>query len=196
MSETPSSEDLERKRLILSEALRSCGISIPESPLYDTSVLQPRAWLVRGENRKDRLIDQGKRTFAPQSGEMGTYGVFFGDCLKPLIYPQNGLFYIYGRNDVADTWLVDPSTAYKEEYANAALQHNLNPTSISEGIVAQEWVYRQHNVYQAKRGIATVASPLPLDQSAAIIMTDGFLSQDELHHLPPSLSSKLTTLKY
>ncbi|HCS78738.1 TPA: hypothetical protein DIV55_03265 [Patescibacteria group bacterium] len=76
-------------------ALQTQGIHIP---LRSTGTLAEN-WLVRGDGDV-RKLQVAESVFSPKSGQMASYGVFFGDnisCLTPA-----DIFYVFRRKDLSN----------------------------------------------------------------------------------------------
>ena len=194
MSEIGYAEKVVSQREQLRTFLLEHQIIVPQEPLLDPHVEAPREWLIRGESHKERLLKPAEHPFVPQSGEWGTYGIFFGDCMKPLMYPHSGAYYLYRTEDLRSDWLVDPSEEYEKTLSEIAEKEHLKMTSVTQGVQAIDMVYHQNNIYQAKRGIATLHSSLAVEKASAIVYTSNFLSSDELASVPSSVRDKLVKL--
>ena len=194
MSERGYAEQILSQREQLHSFLLEHQIIVPQEPLLDPRVKAPREWLIRGESHKERLLNAKQNNFNPQSGEWGTYGIFFGDCMKPLMYPHSGGYYLFRTEDLRNNWMVDPSPEYERALSEIAQGDRLNLSSISGGVEATDKLYHSHNIYQAKRGIATVTSSLAVEQAAAIIYTKNFITPDEFRKIPLSLQRKMLQL--
>lgn len=194
MAEALTTSELTYKRQMLFEGLRDVGFFLPEEPQLGTHVTGPSPVLVRSESTLSRLTNSNEKMFTPQTGEMGTKGVFFADCLKALMYPSEGAFYVFHTGDVAQDWLVAPSEQFRRELERVAQQRNLRLTSVSGGVEAEEVVYDRFNVYQAKRGIATSSSPVGLDKVSAVLVTPNFIASHELAKIPPVIKNKIIEL--
>src|SRR5260221_14201501 len=102
-------ENEQRKSLLL-QLLNNKEINFPSHPDNKSSG-GPRQWLLRGEMSANRLF-QGN-PFIPQSGQMGTHGVFLGDCLSSITSPSSGgVYYLFPSSRLAERWLVSPSEEY------------------------------------------------------------------------------------
>jgi|GEM_PF-5783887 len=194
MTEAVVSSELEQNQHRIFESLSSLGIIFPEAPLFTPDVISPRPWLVRGEGRLSRLTDDNDRFFVPQSGEMGTKGVFFGDCLQSLMYPQNGAYYVYSAPELSTEWIVSPSQRMDDAVNLVASELNLRPMTISGGLEAEQAVYDKNNIYQSKRGIATIASSVAVAKVRAILVTPSFILDHKTHMIPSSYKKKIVEL--
>lgn len=187
---------LENKKHIINplrELLQENDIGI-----FDSSrpgALSPGKWLMRGESNKRRLLDVSQRFFQPQPGEGGTHGVFLGDCLESLMYPDAGVYYVFDSEIVSTRWLPIPSQSYLNQIASIGQELNLNVNMVVDGMKAETILYKQYPIYQRTRGIATLPCELALDKAHKILLTDGFLSGDELNSLPDNLREKMSIFK-
>lgn len=194
MVETGVGIDHDPKTFALTSVLRECNIEFPLRPQTDTTA-GPRQWLIRGEQNKNRLLHPKENPFTPQSGEWGSHGVFFGDCASSLMYPEKGAYYIFDTSSLNDKWIISPSREYKELLQKTAEEKNLNLANITGGVNAEQEVYKANSIFQSKRGIATVSHPILVQQAQRIIITDGFLSENELASIPEEIRRKIITLK-
>lgn len=193
MTEVTAFSELQVKQELLSEALANLGINFPKDPDQNPDISMPRPWLVRGTGNLSILSD-GQGLFMPQDGEMGTNGVFFGDCLKSLMYPSKGAFFVFPTSSVASNWLITPSLEYQQELERVASERHLSLTTITGGVEAESEVYRRNNIYQKMRGIATVASPVEVERATAILTTHSILHNDDLAKIPHHIKNKLVEL--
>lgn len=173
----------------LQHRLLSYGINLPEQPL--PSNYTPGEWLVRGTSS-----DVGLKTgfMNPQSGEMGTNGVFFGDCYSTLMYPK-GLFYLYNSQQLSQQGYIN----YPSDQSNEILQwiancENLNMNSISGYVEAESRLFRGWDIYQQKKGIYTAHVPVDVRQAQAIFMYPGFMDDAHLNTLPPEIHDRLMVI--
>lgn len=150
------------------EGLRQLGIQVPDSsPRADF----PLPWLIRGESNLSTVT--AGTDLLPHPGMMGTFGVFMADNLQGFI-PKD-IVYIYHRDDVTGTWLTLPSPHADEEIQAIAARLQLNLTSITGGILAEQRLYHDHNVYQRKTGVATTPVPLQPQNAYAVLVRGGYL---------------------
>lgn len=175
-------------RSSLKGVLDENGLNIPKNPNPNAKI--PQRWLLRGESNKNRLLDIKQRSFQPQSGQMGSYGVFLGDCLTSLMYYDHGAYYLFDRDTINADWLSIPSENYTEQMKRIGRQHNLRIERLSDGLMAETILFEHSVTYQPATGIVTVPYPLELDRVSAIFLSSGFLNPDELKSLPSNLRKK------
>ena len=172
----------------IEQVLHQRGIDIPYGP--DSSSSEPRPWLLRGESSANKLYSANK--LEPQPGEMGTWGVFFADCLSALYkYEKGGVYYVIPTNKLTESWLTTPSTEYQTLLDHIATKYNLNPSSIGDGVEVEQKIFKEHNVYQAKRGIVTSHVPVPVEWASAILVDTGGKNGFDIDTLPPTIREKI-----
>ncbi|MEK7534677.1 MAG: hypothetical protein AAB600_05080 [Patescibacteria group bacterium] len=179
------------RMLPLKRVLDENGLDIPKNPNPNAKI--PQRWLLRDESNKNRLLDINQRNFQPQSGQMGSYGVFLGDCLTALMHYKSGAYYLFDRDTIDGDWLSIPSESYTEQMKRIGRQHNLRIERLSDGLMAETILFKHSVTYQPTTGIVTVPYPLDLDRVSAIFLSSGFLNPDELKSLPSNLREKITT---
>lgn len=182
-------KDYKDKILSLKKALYENGLNVPERPNPDAKI--PRRWLLRGESTKDRLLDINQRNFQPQAGQMGSYGVFLGDCLAPLMHYVPGAYYLFDRDTINANWLCVPSEKYTEQMEIIGRQYNLKIESVSNGLIAETILFKYSATYQPTIGIVTIPYPLELDRVSTIFLSTNFLNLKELESLPNNLREKI-----
>lgn len=165
------------------------GLDIPDSPNPDAKT--PRRWLLRGESNRDRLLNPDQRNFQPQPGQMGSYGVFLGDCLVSLMYYNPGAYYLFDRDVISANWLCVPSESYTEQIERIGRQHNLRIERLNDGVEAEMILFKHSTTYQPTIGVVTIPYALELDRVNSIFLSSGFLSPDEIKSLPSRLRKKI-----
>lgn len=75
-----------------------------------------------------------------------------------------------------------------------ASELNLRPMTISGGLEAEQAVYDKNNIYQSKRGIATIASSVAVAKVRAILVTPSFILDYKTHMIPSSYKKKIVEL--
>lgn len=191
MIEAPLSTELQEQQHRLSDELNRLGIEFPQDP--DLNENSPRPWLVRGSHNKG-ILTNGDKFLIPHDGQMGSTGVFFGDCLRPLMYPHTGVFYVFLTTEVATDWLSTSTDRYQAILKHIADEKRLDTRTISGGIDTEAEVYAHYNVYQAHSGIAAAASPVPLYQARHILVTPDLLYPHELERIPSLIKDKIQEL--
>lgn len=185
--------DLERKRDALYFVLNSQGICLPYSPSLDTT---PGRWVVRAERDVNRLKNPLENHFRPHDGQYGEFGVFLGDNLSCLMYPDRGIYWVFESRDISGSWLCVPSEEWQERYQQVIRENRLNPESFGDGFRAQQEIHEQHFVYNRETGVCT--SPVALSPLAAakVLITEGVLPESEMNRLPAEINEKLVVFKY
>lgn len=178
-------------RLPLERVLYKNGLNIPKSPNPDAKT--PRRWLLRGESNENRLLDINQRSFQPKYGQMGSYGIFLGDCLAPLMYCNPGAYYLFDRDTIDANWLSLQAESYMEQIKKIGRQHNLRIERVDDGLAAETILFKHSATYQPATGVVTIPYPLELDRVSAIFLTNDFLNPKELESLPNTLREKITT---
>ena len=162
---------LEKERVIanpLRDALRENGIDIPKTS--QPGNLSPRKWLIRSESNKNRLLDKNQQLFQPNAGQMGSHGVFFGDCLSPIMYPNPGAYYVFDTNSLEANWLPIPSETYTMSVDQISKQYSLKVEKIADGIMAENILFQRLSTYQHHHGIVTIPYPITLDRVKKIFL--------------------------
>ncbi len=185
------SENYRQIMLPFETALKNNRLIIPESP--DPNAKAPRRWLIRGESSSDRLLIPDQQVFKPQSGQMGSYGVFLGDCLAPLMYHSPGAYYLFDKDKLDIDWLRVPSSDYNKEIERIGKDHNLRLEELNGGLNAETMLFKRFATYQPNKGVATIPYPLSLEEAVAIFLTDGFIDQKSINSLPDNLKRKIKT---
>lgn len=171
------------------KTLHENGIEVPTCP--NPNATNPRKWLLRGESDKTRLLDERQRNFHPQYGQMGSYGIFFGDCLTAIMHYNPGAYYLFDRDLFDVDWLRIPSDEYTERVSSIGIQYNLRIEHSNDGLVAEETLFKHSATYQSITGIATIPNVLGLDRAGMIFLSNNFLDPEELESLPDNLKSKI-----
>lgn len=172
----------------IEKALQMKGVTVPSGP--DDSFSHPREWLLRGEASPTKLYSTDK--LEPQSGEMGTWGVFFADCLSALYkYQEGGIYYVVPTSKITEPWLRTPSTDYEKLFRETAQKYQLNPNSIGGGVETEQKLFKSHNIYQAKRGIATTHTPIPLGWAKYILVDTHGKQIIDKDRIPPEIMEKI-----
>lgn len=175
----------------IEKALIARGINIPRGP--DSSSSEPRPWLLRGEPSATKLYSTDK--LEPQPGEMGSWGVFFADCLSALYkHRENGIYYVVPTSRLTEPWLRTPSLEFEKLYKETARKYELNPNSVGGGIETEQKLFKSHNIYQAKRGIATAHVPVPLDLVQTILVDTHGKQLFDKNTLPPAIREKIVEI--
>lgn len=183
---------LEKERVIINplrDALRQNGIDIPDTS--QPGNINPRTWLIRSESNKNRLLDENQQSFHPNAGQMGSHGVFLGDCLAPIMYPNPGAYYVFDTSTVGTKWLPIPSESYIERVNQISIQYSLKVEKIGDGIMAENILFRRLSTYQHHHGIASVPYPISLDKVNRIFLTKAFLTNAELASLQTHIKKKI-----
>lgn len=175
--------------LPLQKALRKNGISIPRNPNSDSKI--PRKWLLRSESNKDRLLDLNQRGFQPKSGQMGSFGVFLGDCFAPIMRHNPGAYYLFDRDTLATNWVCIPSEDYSKQMKEIGKKHNLAIDRTTDGLSAETILFERTATYQPASGIVTVPYLLDLSKATSIFLSSKFLSPEEMESLPDPLRGKI-----
>ncbi|MFA5932586.1 MAG: hypothetical protein WCV81_04955 [Microgenomates group bacterium] len=153
-----------RKKIQLQEYLTSIGIDIPLNPDPDQDT--PRTWLVRGTPKTNTLSE---KHLLPQTGQLGTKGVFFGECLSPVVVPDWGVVFVY-PNTITSRWLNIKSRIFQKLVGYVAAKNHWNTAKIGEGATAYETVYSKYPIFSPTDGICTIPNALPVDQAQHIVM--------------------------
>lgn len=171
----------------LFRALESAGVEFPFSP--DPTQANPREILVRGETETRSLF---RGYHVPSSGAWGSFGVFFGDCLSPVMLPENGIFYVYRTVDVARSWVSIGSQEYQNLIQQIAISQGLKIDRVSDGVDADHKLSTLHPVYYPLAGTATFHTDLSLEKAFMIIPT-GNATDRIRKDLPTSILGKIVT---
>lgn len=191
MSELTRVVEDQRSKVVT--ALHENGIDVPNNP--DPNAITPRRWLLRGEANKTRLLDTSLREFKPQSGQMGSYGVFLGDCLASLMYYSSGIYYLFDKDSIDSAWLCIPSESYTRQIQQIGQQHNLSVDNLHDGLLAESILFQQSTTYQPISGIVTIPYSLDVGKAQMIFVSSGILSFEEIEQLPNALRAKIVILK-
>lgn len=179
-----TAEHATRKEYIRS-FLISQGIAVPASQHYEQS---PRAILLRGDNSHARIT--GKELyFIPNSGQMGSFGVFFADVLSALM--DADILYVFRERNVlhaanAETWLPYGRENCSELLMRIASDKNLNLRTITGGVTAETELFKSHPIYQPTLGIATIPTQLPVTTASHI-----FVNKRLLENIGPDIPGRL-----
>lgn len=172
---------------ILKEAISKKGISFPDLP--KSSLLAPRKWLIRAESDFDRLIY--RTPFFPQDGQMGSRGVFFGDCWSCLMYPNPGIFYVFETSKLKQHWIAVGSAEYQQIIDHLLNISTLNMNTVGNGIEVESQFYTQHAVYEPNTGVATVNEVLSINSAALIVIPSGIPPDFDLEEIDNKIRRKL-----
>src|SRR3990172_8173475 len=185
--------ELERKQNALYFVLNWQGICLPSSPSFENNT--PGRGVVRAESGTvNRLKNPLENPFVPNAGQYGEFGVFLGDNLSSLMYPERGIYWVFESGSISESWLCAPSREWQARYEQVIRENGLNPKSVTDGYRAEEELYRQHFVYKKRTGVCT--SPVPFSPLAAaqVLVTEGVLAESEIRTLPSEISEKLVIL--
>lgn len=190
ISESPRGVE-EKQHIVkpLVAALSANGVNFPSNPTVE-SLVGPRQWLIRGENSTSRLLLED-RTLTPQPGQMGSHGVFFGDCIAPLMLPEQGVYYVYPTAQVSQDWLRIPSPEYRKLAERIREKNGLRADSVGDALNADSLIYKSSATYSPKDGIATSPRPLPIQSAHLILLTEGLLTPQQLQGLPETIRNKV-----
>lgn len=182
--------EYQERRIQIAEYLASLGVNLPAIP--NPNQLLPRPWLVRGEPKINPLISG---LLQPQSGQFGTRGVFFGECLSPTMLPEHGVIYVYS-NSVVPKWVNLKSRMFDRLLKSIATKQNLDIHRIGEAAAAYETVYSKYPVFSPTEGICTIPKPLPVEQARHIIIVGQHHDFPKIESLPDPLKQKMCFFKY
>jgi len=183
--------DLVQRVKNMSEQLSRVGIEVPTSP--DSRRDNPRQWLLRGETSVDRLIKN--LPFSPQSGKLGSKGVFLGDCTAPLMLSDESVMYVF-PSSISSGWLNLESRKFLEIMNEFAKKYNLDTSRIGEGSKAMELVYEKYSVYSPKEGICTVPYQLTIQDCERILLPERLIDQGTLNQIDQETLAKILLLKF
>lgn len=164
------------------------GFPIPQQP--DPQAPAPRKWLIRGEPHADRLFSS-VADFQPQSGQMGSHGVFMGDCLESVKHTASGVYFLFDRDVFGQDWIRVPSEEYRRGIEEIAIQHNLRVESLSGGLEAETILFQRTATYQPQTGIATIPYSVPLENVEAIFLPESLMDAGAMMGLPRNLKGKV-----
>jgi hypothetical protein len=124
-------------------------------------------YLIRADCNLNHLFN--KAPFLPNSGQYFTWGVFLGGCFNSLMYPHDGLYYVFSRCSILpDNFLVDPSPEFDELINSTAQQKKLDLKSYNDYFEAARYMYEKHNIYQSKNGVITIHTEIPVESAVYI----------------------------
>lgn len=144
-----------------SEALQTLGIQLEKGDERG-----PGRWIARG-----KASSKPESILTPQSGQYGTYGVFFADHSSGIITPDKG--YIYITDSSKYDWLIAGSHVWKNYIDRIARDRGLTLTRISDGIEAESIIYHSSCVYQPIHGYATIPEQIDIKKISHILRKDG-----------------------
>jgi len=148
----------------LSYELERQGLQFAQSPVNSQDDLFNRVF-VRAEPCSETV--RRKQTFVPQSGQMASQGVFFGDNPHSLMHHDTCVYFVaYGRRILLPSHpiVLFPSLAYSALAASIILEKGYRPGSIAGGCEVDAEIYGNNVVYDCRSGVLTL--PYPLDRAA------------------------------
>lgn len=198
MSEyTPSEFELEHKKEILQSVLKDYSIDFPDKP--NPKLTGPREWLLRAESNWSRLIKSEDSEFHPTSGSFDKFGVYFGDNMQPLMYPNQGVYYVMRTDavkEISGDFLSMSSPEYTKIWQEIVEEYKLNPKTISGGYEAGRKIYENYNTYEPVSGIATVHTSLSILNADKVIVSEDILKNIDQSKILPELKNKIVPLGF
>lgn len=147
----------------LVNALSSRRISVPLVPTGSMG-----EYLLRGDPDLSKWSINSN--FIPRSGQWATWGVFLGDNLSCLMYPNPGIYWVFKPETLAQNWLNLKTPEFNQLVQEITRQRNLNPALIADGYCCERQIYETRPTYDPSTGIASVEHPVPTSLAVAAIM--------------------------
>lgn len=101
--------------------------------------------------------------FEPQYGQMGSYGVFFGDNPHSLMHHNICEYYLVRGKDIIDPTfpvILFPSDDYTRYITKIADEEHCNFEKLGDCLKIDEIVHKNRIVYDTRSGVLTVPFPL------------------------------------